>query len=127
MLVQFWVTTNFTLNTSDSSTPVGLYRVQQADRHKLREGDLVALRMPIKEVLALPGTHVKFTPEGIYRAGKLIPNTAPEIGIPHCQFGDHVVPKYFFVGDGTLDPDSWGSRYNCFIPQSIVEGTVTRI
>jgi len=88
---------------------------------------LVALCMPVKEVLALPGDRVRFTPDGIYRNGQLIPHTAPEPGIPRCPFSDIAVPRYFFVGDGTLDPDSWGSRYMCFIPQSIIEGTVTRV
>src|SRR5215469_12425891 len=73
-------------------------------------------------------THpVRFTAEGIYRNGKLISNTAPEPDIPRCPFDELTVPRYFFVGDGTLDPDSWGSRYMCFIPQSIIEGTVTRV
>jgi hypothetical protein len=77
---------------------------------------------------ALPGDHVTFTPKGIEREGKLIPNTAPEPGIPPCPFGERVVPRYFFVGDGTLDPDSWGSRYSfCFIPQSLIAGRVSRI
>jgi type IV secretory pathway protease TraF len=83
--------------------------------------------MPVKEVLALPGDCVRFTPQGIYRNGQLIPHTAPEPGIPRCPFSDIAVPRYFFVGDGTLDPDSWGSRYMCFIPQGIIEGTVTRV
>jgi len=88
----------------------------------------VALRLPVKQILALPGDHVSFTPDGIRRDGTLIRNTAPEAGIPHCPFGEYVVPKYFFVGDGTLNPDSWGSRYSfCFIPQSLIEGEVIRI
>jgi len=127
MAAQFWLMTNFAINVSDSSTPRGLYQVRSVKLDKLRRGDLVALRMPVKEVLALPGDHVRFTAEGIYRDGKLIPNTAPEPDIPRCPFDELTVPRYFFVGDGTLDPDSWGSRYMCFIPQSIIEGTVTRV
>jgi type IV secretory pathway protease TraF len=127
MAAQFLLTSNFMLNVSDSSTPPSLYQVRSVQLDKLRTGDLVALRMPVKEVLALPGDRVRFTPEGIYRNGQLIPNTAPEPGIPHCPFSDIAVPRYFFVGDGTLDPDSWGSRYTCFIPQSIIEGTVTHV
>jgi type IV secretory pathway protease TraF len=127
MLVQFWVQTTYTLNISGSSTPAGLYQVHSLHLPDLRRGNLVALRMPIKEVLALPGDHVKFTPEGIYREGKLIANTAAEPGIPRCPLGELIVPKYFFVGDGRLDTDSWGSRYVCFIPQSIIAGTVSRI
>jgi len=87
----------------------------------------VALRMPVKQILALPGDHVRFAPEGIYREGKLIANTAAEPGIPRCPLGEVTVPRYFFVGDGLLNPDSWGSRYVCLIPQSIITGTVTRI
>jgi type IV secretory pathway protease TraF len=117
------VMANFTHNVSDSAAPVGWYRVDWGAPAK--EGDLVLLRGPIKQVLALPGMHVRFAPEGIYREGKLIPNTAPEAGLPHYPFGEYVVPDNFFVGDGTLDPDSWGSRYIGFIPLSIIAGTVT--
>lgn len=126
-VVQFWVQTNLTINTSDSSTQVGVYRVIKAPLDKLKLGDVVVLQMPAKEILALPGMHVRFSSEGIYVKGKLVPNTAPEPGIPHYPFGDLVVPPYFFVGDGTLDSDSWGSRYAGFIPQSIIEGRVKRI
>jgi type IV secretory pathway protease TraF len=116
---------NFTLNVSNSATPMGLYRTMPAGT--ISRGDLIYLRMPIKRVLALPGDHVRFAPEGIYREGKLIPNTAPELGLPHYPFGEYVVPQYFVVADGTLNPDSWGSRYAGFIPQSLVRGKVTRI
>lgn len=127
MLVQFAATQMFTINTSDSSVPMGVYRVIKVPRDKLKVGDVVALQMPLKEVLALPGMHVRFAREGIYVEGKLVRNTAPEPGLPHCPFGEQTVPLYFFVGDGTLDPDSWGSRYYCFAPESIIQAKVKRL
>ena len=117
---------NFTLNVSNSSTPVGLYRVISASTLNL--GDLVALRMPIKQVWALPGDHVRFTPQGVLRNGKLIPNSAPEPGMARvCPYGDYTVPPYMFLGMGTNNPDSWDGRYVCFLPLSIVKGKVSRI
>jgi type IV secretory pathway protease TraF len=89
-------------------------------------GGLVILRMPIKRALALPGDHVRFTPQGIYREGKLIPNSAPEPGLPRvCPFGNYTVPAEMFLGMGTNDPDSWDARYVCFLPLSLVSGKVT--
>ena len=117
---------NFTANMSDSSTPEGIYRVHHID--KPHQGDLVYLRMPIKQIWALPGDHVKFSPEGVYREGVLIPNSAPQVGIPHvCPFGNYIVPPDMFVGMGTRDIDSWDSRFVCFLPQSIIRGTVTPV
>jgi type IV secretory pathway protease TraF len=127
MVMEFWAMTNFNINVSDSSTPRGLYRVRTVQLADLRRGDLVALRMPVKQIAALPGQHVMFAREGIYVEGKLIPNTAPEVDLVHFPFGSYTVPPYMFVGIGTLNPDSWDSRYAGFIPQSITEGTVTRV
>ena len=117
---------SLTVNVSDSATPVGLYRVKvvELNKLKLRESDLVILRMPIKRIAALPGQHVRFSSEGLYVEGKLLPNSAPEKGIAHTPFGNYIVPPDMFVGMGTEDPDSWDSRYAGFIPQSIVIGTV---
>jgi type IV secretory pathway protease TraF len=117
---------NFTLNVSDSATPVGVYRVKPAA--KVDHGDLVLLRMPIKRALALPGDHVVFTPRGIYREGKLIPNSAPEPGLTRvCPFGNYTVPPGMFLGMGTNDPDSWDGRYVCWLPLSLIAGKVTPI
>jgi type IV secretory pathway protease TraF len=126
MCLVFLLMTNFTINVSDSSTPVGVYRVKAVT--KVNRGDLVYLRMPIKEVWALPGDHVTFTPRGVYREGKLIPNSAPEPGIPRvCPFGTYTVPPDMFLGIGTDNPDSWDGRYTCFLPLSLVAGEVTPI
>lgn len=121
--LMFLAMTNLTLNVSDSATPVGVYRVKPAA--KVNYGDLVMLRMPIKRALALPGDHVRFTPHGVYREGELIPNSAPEPGLPRvCPYGDYIVPPEMFLGMGTRDPDSWDGRYTCFLPQSLLMGTV---
>jgi type IV secretory pathway protease TraF len=114
---------SLTINVSDSATPVGLYRVKPAGR--VNYGDLVLLRMPIKRALALPGDHVRFTPRGVYREGKLIPNSAPEPGLARvCPFGSYTVPPGMFLGMGTNDPDSWDGRYLCWLPQSLIAGQV---
>jgi type IV secretory pathway protease TraF len=114
-------------SVSDSATPAGLYAVHGDTQIKAE--DLVLLRMPIKEVAALPGQRVTFTPEGVYVQGKgLIPNSAPEPGIPRvCPFGSYTVPPYMFLGLGTRDPDSWDGRYACFLPQSLIRGTISPI
>jgi len=118
--------TNFTLNVSDSSTPAGLYRVKPVG--KVNRDDLVFLRMPIKQVWALAGDHVRFTPQGVYREGKLIPNSAPELGIPRVfPYHDYTVPPEMFLGMGTHNPDSWDGRYVGFLPLSLVAGKVTQI
>jgi signal peptidase I len=122
----FLAMTNFTLNVSDSATPVGIYRIRPVA--KVSRGDLVYLRMPIKQVWALPGDHVTFTPEGIYREGTLIPNSAPELGIPHrFPYGTYTVPPEMFLGMGTHNPDSWDGRYIGFLPLSIIAGKVSPI
>jgi signal peptidase I len=114
---------NLTFNVSDSATPAGLYRVKSVA--KVSCGDLVYLRMPIKQVWALPGDHVRFTPQGVYREGTLIPNSAPEPGIPpRFPYGNYTVPPEMFLGMGTHNPDSWDSRYVGFLPLSIVAGKV---
>jgi type IV secretory pathway protease TraF len=117
---------NLTFNVSDSSSPVGLYRVQPVAKLKL--GELALLRMPMKEVYALPGDHVRFTPQGVYREGELIPNSAPEPGLARvCPFGDYTVPPDMFLGMGTHNPDSWDGRYTCFLPLSLIAGKATPI
>jgi type IV secretory pathway protease TraF len=117
---------SFTVNVSDSSTPAGIYRIKPAAT--VNYGDLVFLRMPIKQVWALPGDHVQFTPRGVYREGELIPNSAPEPGMARvCPYGDYTVPPEMFLGMGTRNPDRWDSRYTCFLPLSIVAGKVTKL
>jgi signal peptidase I len=117
---------NFTLNVSDSSTPVGIYRIRPVT--KVSRGDLVYLRMPIKRVWGLPGDHVTFTPQGVYRAGQLIPNSAPEPGLAQvCPFGSYTIPPDMFLGMGTNNPDSWDGRYVCWLPLSLIAGKVTPI
>ena len=112
------VVTNFTYNNSPSM-PVGLYR---PTHEPWERGSLVLLKMPIKRIAALPGDHVEMTPAGIYREGRLIPNTAPVAGLPHCPFGHYTVPADMFLALGEV-PDSWDGRYICFLPESLIAST----
>ena len=123
---------NLTLNASDSATPVGLYRIKPVP--KVNTGDLLILRMPIKQAWALPGAHVTFTQRGVYCEGPgcytqgLIPNSAPEPGLARvCPYGSYTVPPGMFLGMGTNDPDSWDGRYTCFLPLSLIAGKVSPI
>jgi type IV secretory pathway protease TraF len=117
-MTALFVLTHFTLNES-ASEPVGLYRPTSA---AFKRGSLVLLRMPLKRIAALPGDRVKFSPEGIYVEGTLIPNSAPEPGLPHFPFGSYTVPADMFVGLGQ-HPDSWDGRYVGFLPESLVSST----
>lgn len=127
MAVQFWVTHNYMVNVSNSSTPLGLYRVRSVQLADLRKGDLVALRMPVKLISALPGQLVRFTPQGVYVEHALLPNSAPEKDMTQvCPYGSYTVPPFMFLGMGLQNPDSWDGRYQCFLPQSLIEGKVTR-
>jgi len=126
LLLTLVLMTTFTRNVSDSAAPVGWYRVHWGAT--AAQGDLVLLRMPIKQVAALPGQQVTFTPQGVYVDNKLLPNSAPERGIPRvCPYGTYVVPPFMFLAMGTNDPDSFDSRYECFLPLSLSAGTVTSL
>jgi type IV secretory pathway protease TraF len=117
------VMTDFTYNVSDSAAPTGVYHIARTAKVDL--GDLVILRMPIKQVWALPGDSVRFAPEGVYSNGELIPNSGLDPKIPRaCPFGDYTVPPGMFLGMGANDPDSWDGRFVCFLPQSLIMGTV---
>ena len=114
--------THLTLNES-ASEPIGLYR---PTHEPLKPGALVLLRMPLKRIAALPGDHVTFSAQGIYVKDKLVPNTAPETGLPHFPFGSYTVPVDMFLGLAQ-HPDSWDGRYIGFLPQSLISSTVTPV
>jgi type IV secretory pathway protease TraF len=115
-----------TYNVSDSSAPRGFYLVKEGT--EVKDGDLVVLLMPIKQVRALPGQRVTFTPKGLYVDGRFLSNSAPEAGMPQvCPYGDYTVPPYMFLGIGMRNPDSWDGRYTCFLPQSLIKGTAIPI
>jgi type IV secretory pathway protease TraF len=117
-MTALFVLTHFTLNQS-ASEPIGLYRPTHAT---LERGTLVLLRMPLKRIAALPGDHVRFSPEGVYVQGKLIPDSAPELGIPHFPFGSYTVPADMFLGLAQ-NPDSWDGRYLGWMPESLISST----
>jgi type IV secretory pathway protease TraF len=123
---------NFIHNVSDSAAPTGWYHVEW--NAPVKKGDLVLLRMPIKRVWARAGDQVTFTPRGVYCQGPgcyaqgLIPNSKPESDIPQvCPYGTRTVPPDMFLGMGTNDPDSYDGRYLCFLPTSLIAGTVRPI
>jgi type IV secretory pathway protease TraF len=114
--------THLTLNES-ASEPVGLYRPTHT---ALKHGSLVLLKMPLKRIAALSGDKVRFSPEGIYVEGKLVPNSAPEPGLPHFPYGSYTVPADMFVGLAQ-HPDSWDGRYVGFLPESLVSSTAQAV
>ena len=114
-----FILTHFTLNLSPSE-PIGLYRPTHSP---FKRGAMVLLRMPLKTIAALPGDHVTFAAEGIYVAGKLVPDSAPEPGLPHFPFGSYLVPPDMFLALAQ-HPDSWDGRYVGFLPESLLSSTV---
>lgn len=119
-----WLTYKLAINISDSSGPKGLYLI--APPEQVHVGDLVVLRMPMKTVAARAGQRVRFSPEGVYVDGHLLPNSAPEAGIPRvCPYGTYTVPQGMWLGMGLDNPDSWDGRYLCFLPEELIEGRAT--
>ena len=126
LLLTLVLVSTLTRNVSDSAAPLGWYHVHWGAT--ARAGDLVLLRMPIKQVWALPGQQVTFAKDGVYVDGRHLPNSAPEPGIPLvCPLGKYVVPPYFFLAMGTNNPDSYDGRYECFTPLSLIAATVTPV
>jgi type IV secretory pathway protease TraF len=116
-----WLMHSFTLNISDSSTSRGVYYMQAISHAKT--GDLVVMREPMKSVAALAGQHVRFSPQGVYVDGRLLPNSAPEPALARvCPFGDYIVPPNMFLAMGTNNPDSFDGRYECFETQNLIMG-----
>lgn len=108
-------------NISDSSAPRGIYHLQVSNRPKV--GDLVAMRMPMKTIAAVAGQHVRFSPEGVYVDGRLLPNSKPESNlVRRCPYGDYVVPFNMFLPMGTNNLDSFDGRYTCFETQNLIKG-----
>lgn len=112
-----------TYNPSDSSTTEGWYMTHW--NASFTKGDIVRLYEPLKEVAAAPGDIVIFSSKGMYVNGKLLPNSAPESGIPHFPYGEYVVPPDMYLGVGTRNPDSWDGRYYGFLPKTVIAGPVT--
>ncbi len=102
------------------SEPLGIYRLTH---EPLIRGAYVVLKMPLKQIAALPGDTVRVTPEGSYVNGKLWPHSAIPTGAPnHFPFGTYLLhPNQLWVlGDNPL---SYDSRYFGMIPESLVNAT----
>jgi type IV secretory pathway protease TraF len=102
------------------SEPRGIYRLTH---EPLIRGAYVVLKLPLKQIAALPGDTVRVTPEGSYVNGKLWPHSAIPTGAPnHFPFGTYLLhPNQLWVlGDNPL---SYDSRYFGMIPESLVNAT----
>jgi type IV secretory pathway protease TraF len=83
----------------------------------------VVLKLPLKQIAALPGDTVRVTPAGSYVNGKLWPHSGIPASAPtHFPFGTYVLhPNQLWVlGDNPL---SYDSRYFGMIPESLVNAT----
>jgi type IV secretory pathway protease TraF len=102
------------------SEPRGIYRLTH---EPLIRGAYVVLKLPLKQIAALPGDTVRVTPEGTYVNGKLWPHSAiPASAWNHFPFGTYLLhPNQLWVlGD---NPFSYDSRYFGMIPESLVNAT----
>jgi type IV secretory pathway protease TraF len=102
------------------SEPPGLYRLTH---EPLIRGAYVVLKLPLKQIAALPGDTVRVTPEGSYVNGKLWPHSAiPAIAPNHFPFGTYLLHPHqlWVLGDNPL---SYDSRYFGMIPESLVNAT----
>jgi type IV secretory pathway protease TraF len=102
------------------SEPLGIYRLTH---EPLTRGAFVVLKLPLKQIAALPGDTVRVTPEGSYVNGKLWPHSGIPASAPnHFPFGTYLLhPNQLWVlGDNRL---SYDSRYFGMIPESLVNAT----
>ena len=102
------------------SEPLGIYRLTH---EPLTRGAFVVLKLPLKQIAALPGDTVQVTPEGSYVNGKLWPHSGIPASAPnHFPFGTYLLhPNQLWVlGDNAL---SYDSRYFGMIPESLVNAT----
>ncbi len=105
---------------ASSSEPPGIYRLTH---EPLIRGAYVVLKLPLKQIAALPGDTVRVTPAGSYVNGKLWPHSGIPASAPtHFPFGTYVLhPNQLWVlGDNPL---SYDSRYFGMIPESLVNAT----
>jgi type IV secretory pathway protease TraF len=102
------------------SEPLGIYHLTH---EPLTRGAFVVLKMPLKQIAALPGDTVRVTPEGSYVNGRLWPHSAIPAGAPnHFPFGTYRIHQHqlWVLGDNPL---SYDSRYFGTIPESLVSAT----
>ena len=105
---------------SSSSEPLGIYRLTH---EPLTRGALVVLKLPLKQIAALPGDTVRVTREGSYVNGKLWPHSAIPTDAPsHFPFGTYLLhPNQLWVLG--YNPLSYDSRYFGMIPETLVSAT----
>lgn len=106
-----------------SSEPTGLYLRVRGEPE--RDG-MVALRLLMKHVVAVPGDMVTVTQQGTHVNGRLWPNSAiPEDthGYQPFPFGTYTLRpgQYWLLG---TSPDSWDSRYLGPIPIGLIATNV---
>ena len=102
------------------SEPPGIYRLTH---EPLTRGAFVVLKLPLKQIAALPGDTVRVTPAGSYVNGKLWPHSGIPASAPnHFPFGTYLLPpnQLWVLGDNPL---SYDSRYFGMIPESLVNAT----
>ena len=102
------------------SEPLGIYRLTH---EPLTRGAFVVLKLPLKQIAALPGDTVRVTPAGTYVNGKLWPHSGIPASAPnHFPYGTYLLhPNQLWVlGDNVL---SYDSRYFGMIPESLVNAT----
>ncbi|MGO9268168.1 MAG: S26 family signal peptidase [Candidatus Binataceae bacterium] len=104
------------------SEPTGLYLRLPG---RPAPGGMVALRLLMKHVVAVPGDTVRVTPEGSYINDRLWPYS----GIPTTTsyqpfpFGTYTLQagQYWLLG---TSPDSWDSRYIGPVPIDLIQSTI---
>jgi conjugal transfer pilin signal peptidase TrbI len=107
-------------SNNSPSEPRGLYRLTH---EPLQRGRYVVLKMPLKQIAAVPGDTVRTAPEGSYVNGKLWPKSAIPAGVQeHFPFGTYVLQpgQLWVLGDHPL---SFDSRYFGMVPDTLVNAT----
>ena len=100
--------------------PEGLYKLTH---QPVKRGDTVLLLRAMKGIIAVPGDLVEFNQNGFIVNGKPIPDSAPEAGYPHFQYGKYITPAGMVLCLGR-HPDSFDARYFGFTAETLVESTV---
>jgi len=87
----------------------------------------------LKQVAALPGDTVTFTPDALVINGVVVHNsksrttTLSGLAMPHIEYGTYTVPANEFLPLGTNSPDSFDGRYFGFVNEKILLHKAKRI